>query len=74
MHPKLYCGISKQVLSRKSSNGSGSVGNEGNGGELQSPENAAVLLSAIARELFRVDITWGKVNDLLSLVWKFYIF
>lgn len=67
MHPKLYCSISKQVLSRASSNGSGSVGNVGNVGELQSPENAAVLLSAIARELFRVDITWGKVNEIIHL-------
>lgn len=50
MHPKLYSGISRQVSSRSG------------GGELQSPENAAVLLSAIARDLFRTDITWGKVT------------
>lgn len=62
MHPKLYSNICRQVLSRSgSSAGTGAVTGGRGCGELQSPENAAVLLSAIARELFRTDITWGKV-------------
>lgn len=32
------------------------------GGDLQEAETVAVLLSAVARDLFRSDITWGKVS------------
>lgn len=69
MHPKLYSNISRQVLSSRSGSNAGTGGGGGGtvtggrgSGELQSAENAAVLLSAIARELFRTDITWGKVR------------
>lgn len=49
MHPKLYTSVTRQI-SRKA------------GGELSSPESAQVLLSSVARDLFRNDITWGKVR------------
>lgn len=49
MHPKLYTSVTRQI-SRKA------------GGELSSPESASVLLSSVARDLFRNDITWGKVT------------
>lgn len=49
MHPSLYSGVSRQI-------------SRSTGGELQAPESAAVLLSAVARDLFRNDITWGKVS------------
>lgn len=48
MHPKLYTSVTRQI-SRIS------------GGELQKPETAALLLSAVSRDLFRTNITWGKV-------------
>lgn len=50
MHPKLYTSVTRQI-SRKA------------GGELSSPESASVLLSSVARDLFRNDITWGKVKE-----------
>lgn len=49
MHPRTYNGISRQITRAP-------------GGDLQSPENTAVLLGAVARELFKADITWGKVS------------
>lgn len=53
MHPKLYTSVTRQI-SRKA------------GGELSSPESASVLLSSVARDLFRNDITWGKVTEKLN--------
>lgn len=50
MHPRTYNGICRQI-------------SRSPGGDLQSPENTAVLLGAIARELFKTDITWGKVSE-----------
>lgn len=47
MHPRTYQGIARQI-SRS--------------GDLQSPENTRALLGAIARELFKTDISWGKVR------------
>lgn len=55
MHPKLYASVARQVSSR------------GSGGDLQSTENASFLLSTIARDLFRTDITWSKVVALFAV-------
>ncbi|XP_062556077.1 uncharacterized protein LOC134220942 isoform X2 [Armigeres subalbatus] len=54
MYPRVYNGVARQ-LSR--------IGR----GELKTPETAPVLLSAIARDLFRSDITWGKVVSLFAI-------
>ncbi|KAJ6633418.1 Bcl-2-related ovarian killer protein like A, partial [Pseudolycoriella hygida] len=54
MHPKLYTSVTRQI-SRKA------------GGELSSAESASVLLSSVARDLFRNDITWGKVVSLFAI-------
>lgn len=48
MHPRTYNGIARQI-------------SRSPGADLQSAENVAVLLGAIARELFKADVTWGKV-------------
>ena len=48
MHSRVYNGVARQISRTP-------------GGDLQSSENTAVLLGAIARELFKTDITWGKV-------------
>lgn len=48
MHPRTYKSIARQISRTP-------------GGDLQSPENTAVMLGAIARELFKTGITWGKV-------------
>lgn len=55
MHPKLYSSVARQVSSR------------GSGGDLQSTDNTSFLLSTIARDLFRTDITWGKVVALFAI-------
>lgn len=47
MHPRTYNGITRQISRTP--------------GDLQSPENTACLLSAVSRDLFKGDITWGKV-------------
>lgn len=49
MYPALYTGVVRQVARTTDS-------------ELQTPAMATVLLSAVARDLFRTDITWGKVS------------
>lgn len=55
MHPKLYSSVARQVQSR------------GSGGEIQSPEAASFLLSTVARDLFRADISWAKVAALFAI-------
>lgn len=50
MHPAVYTGVARQI-------------SRATGGELQSPEAAPILLGAVARDLFRADITWGKVGQ-----------
>lgn len=50
MHPRIYSSVARQISRTP---------------DLQSPENTAVLLGAIARELFKTDITWGKVGPFL---------
>lgn len=54
MHPRTYNGIARQI-------------SRAPGGDLQSPENASVLLGAVARDLFKTDITWGKVRVICIL-------
>lgn len=54
MHPKVYTGILRQIT--RSS--------------VEDPikkETISVLLSAIARDLFKTDITWGKVISLFAI-------
>lgn len=55
MHPRTYNGIARQI-------------SRAPGGDLQSPENAAVLIGAVARELFKSEITWGKVGGYFQSV------
>lgn len=55
MHQKLYSSVARQVSSR------------GSGGDIKSTENASFLLSTIARDLFRADITWSKVAALFAI-------
>lgn len=50
MHPSLFSSVARQ-LSRST------------GGELQDADSAPVLLMAVARDLFRIDITWSKVFE-----------
>ncbi|XP_052872248.1 bcl-2-related ovarian killer protein-like [Anopheles cruzii] len=54
MYPRIYTGIARQLT-------------RFGRGELKTPETAPVLLSAIARDLFKVDITWGKVVSLFAI-------
>lgn len=48
MHPAVYTGVARQI-SRTT------------GTELPAIEATTVLLSAVARDLFRTDISWAKV-------------
>lgn len=50
MHPTLFSNVTRQIT-------------RPSGGELQAAESAAVLLSAVGRDLFRGEITWGKVRE-----------
>jgi Bcl-2 family protein len=54
LFPRLYTGVSRQV-SRKP------------GGELTTPETALIIISAISRELFKTEITWGKIISLFAI-------
>lgn len=56
MHPRIYNGITKQILGSSL------------GGELPTAETAPILLSSVARDLFRTEITWGKVVSLFAVV------
>lgn len=48
MHPSLYTNVTRQITRPSSS-------------DLQSADTAPAILSAVSRDLFRSDITWGKV-------------
>lgn len=50
MHPTLYTNVTRQIT-RASSSDSKTV------------DTASVIVSAVARDLFRSNITWGKVNE-----------
>ncbi|XP_055372448.1 bcl-2-related ovarian killer protein isoform X1 [Condylostylus longicornis] len=52
LHPRVYTGVTRQI-SRSA--------------EIESPEAITILLSTVARELFRNDITWGKVISLFAI-------
>lgn len=54
MHPRIYSGVSRQI-------------SRAPGGEIASAETVPILLSTVARELFRADITWGKVVSLFAI-------
>lgn len=53
MHPRVYQGIIRQLTSPA--------------GEIQNPETVSVLLSALARDLFRTNITWGKIVSIFCV-------
>jgi hypothetical protein len=55
MYPKLYTCVARQA--------SPSPG----GGNLTSDKAAGVVLTAVARELFKADVTWGKVVSLFAV-------
>lgn len=55
MYPKLYACVARQA--------SPSPG----GGNLTSDKAAGVVLTAVARELFKADVTWGKVVSLFAV-------
>lgn len=57
MHPTLYTNVTRQITRPSSS-------------DLQSADTAPVILSAVSRDLFRSEITWGKVH---ALYWKFVL-
>lgn len=54
MHPSLYINVTRQIT--RPSNG-----------ELQTVDTAPAILSAIARDLFRSEITWSKVNEIIEI-------
>ncbi|KAF5298442.1 hypothetical protein FQR65_LT01221 [Abscondita terminalis] len=54
MHPKLYNSISRKV-------------SVSTGGTLESDKTAAELFAAIAHELVKCDITWGKVVSVFAI-------
>lgn len=53
MHPTLYTNVTRQITRPSSS-------------DLQTADTAPAILSAVARDLFRNDITWGKVCILIT--------
>lgn len=54
MHPRIYTGVGRQVLRSPS-------------GDFSSSDTVAILISAVARELFRIEITWGKIISLFAV-------
>lgn len=54
MHPRTYTGITRQISRTQ-------------GGDIKNPETFNVLLSAVARDLFKTDISWGKVISLFAI-------
>ncbi|XP_055918923.1 bcl-2-related ovarian killer protein homolog B isoform X2 [Eupeodes corollae] len=54
MHPRIYTGVGRQVLCSPS-------------GDFSSSDTVAILISAVARELFRIEITWGKIISLFAV-------
>lgn len=51
MHPALYTNVTRQITRPASA-------------ELQTADTVTIILSAVARDLFRSDITWSKVWNL----------
>ncbi|XP_068146332.1 bcl-2-related ovarian killer protein homolog B isoform X2 [Drosophila tropicalis] len=54
MHPRVYNGVARQICRNP-------------GGEFQSSDAVSLLIGAVGRELFRVDITWSKVISLFAI-------
>lgn len=54
MHPRIYTGVARQICRNP-------------GGEFQSADTVILLLSAVARDLFRLDITWSKIVSLFAI-------
>ncbi|XP_055838498.1 bcl-2-related ovarian killer protein homolog A-like isoform X2 [Episyrphus balteatus] len=54
MHPRVYTGIARQICRSPS-------------GDFSSSETVGILLTAVARELFRIEITWGKIISLFAV-------
>ncbi|KAL9880036.1 BCL2 family apoptosis regulator buffy isoform 3-T7 [Glossina fuscipes fuscipes] len=54
MHPRVYNGIARQICRNP-------------GGEFQSVDTVNLLLSAVARDLFRLNITWSKIVSLFAI-------
>lgn len=54
MHPRLYVNVARQLTRAPF-------------GELEEADSAALLLSTVARDLFKTDITWGKIVSLYAV-------
>ncbi|XP_039483571.1 bcl-2-related ovarian killer protein isoform X3 [Drosophila santomea] len=54
MHPRVYTGVARQICRNP-------------GGEFHTPDAVSLLLGAVGRELFRVEITWSKVISLFAI-------
>ncbi|TDG51155.1 hypothetical protein AWZ03_002518 [Drosophila navojoa] len=54
MHPRIYNGVARQICRNP-------------GGEFHTPDAVSLLLGAVGRELFRVEITWSKVISLFAI-------
>ncbi|PSN57615.1 hypothetical protein C0J52_00552 [Blattella germanica] len=55
MHPKLYTSVARQASPSPGCN------------NFSSDKAAGVILSAVARELFKTEVTWGKVVSLFAV-------
>ncbi|XP_017020035.1 bcl-2-related ovarian killer protein [Drosophila kikkawai] len=54
MHPRVYNGVARQICRNP-------------GGEFHTPDAVSLLLGAVGRDLFRVEITWSKVISLFAI-------
>ncbi|XP_038112897.1 bcl-2-related ovarian killer protein [Culex quinquefasciatus] len=54
MHPRLYTNVSRQISLEP-------------WGELTEPDSVCYLLHVVAKDLFKTDITWGKVISLFAI-------
>lgn len=54
MHPRVYNGVARQICRNP-------------GGEFHTPDAINLLLGAVGRELFRIEITWSKVISLFAI-------
>lgn len=54
MHPRVYTGVARQICRNP-------------GGEFHTADAINLLLGAVGRELFRIEITWSKVISLFAI-------
>ncbi|CAD7089287.1 unnamed protein product [Hermetia illucens] len=54
MHPRTYSGVFRQI-------------SRAPGGEIPSAEAISIILGSVGRELFRLEITWGKIISLFAI-------